>query len=67
MGGLLLTAEPGTAQLSAVTQAFTSQVTNIQTEYVAACTAIIVPAIAIWAGPKILRFVKKFFNAASAG
>lgn len=63
---MLLTGETSSA-VSTVTQALVDQISNIQTEYVAACALIIVPAIGIWAGPKILKFVKKFFNAASAG
>lgn len=63
---MLLTGDV-TPAVSAVTQALVDQISNIQTEYVAACALIIVPAISIWAGPRILRYVKKFFNAASAG
>lgn len=53
--------------VSIVTQTLVDQISQIQTEYVAACALIIVPAIAIWGGPKLLKFVKKFFNAAAAG
>ncbi len=63
---MLLTGETSSA-VSTVTQALIDQVSNIHMEYVAACSLIIVPAIGIWAGPKILKFIKKFFNAASAG
>lgn len=63
---MLLTGETASA-VTAVTQALVDQISNIQTEYLAACALIIVPAISIWAGPKILKYVKKFFNAASAG
>ena len=63
---MLLTGDVSPA-IGTVTQALVDQISTIQTEYVAACALIIIPAISIWAGPKILKFVKKFFNAASAG
>lgn len=62
---MLLTGDT-TSAVTAVTQALVDQISGIQAEYAAACALIIVPAISIWAGPKILRYVKKFFNAASA-